>query len=240
MKKIFRNLTIVFTISIIIIALYWVTYDIEELFYGGGIIFDILNRLSEAFIVSYLTFLLIEYIPFNSNKKLLNSKLENNISNVASNVSSYIEYLSKILYIEFQKDLVDPNSGIIIAKSNIFHKRIDNEITVRRLPFWKNYGEKTLIFDKYKPSDAITIICGELLTSIGTSNDYQMYHDEKYLSIIRALNEMSILRMPKEMENWKDIYNFHKERQCELESLFEKYLELQNYCNNKKIIYGMK
>lgn len=121
-----KRLHYILVFAIGVIVFYWATYDVPEIFQGGGIIVGIANRFSEAFIVSYVFYFLVEIIPLKRKKKNKKSSIDRNIQEVCYELSELLRYLHFGLY-QYNAKSGDVIFGYLNIESEDFLKKFNEE-----------------------------------------------------------------------------------------------------------------
>ena len=117
MKKLFKKqkfLTITCAIAFVIIFVYFLTYNIPELFPGGGLIFDTIFQIAVGYIINYIFFIVNIYIPqINSEAKAL-QVCKSSIHSLLGEISKLEDYFNSFITLNLGR--ISYQTGIIYYK----------------------------------------------------------------------------------------------------------------------------
>ena len=234
MKRNMKLLGITTFIVVIIMLIYWITYDIPELFIGGAILYDIFYRLCEAYLISVVFFIIVEFIPYMRKKKLAEPNFLALFTRFVFNTSMMIEYLHRGYYssIDIQK------TGILLDSTQfIFEKEEDEDIFTKTGVFSLLIGANISIFQDLTHIQAIRLMKDVVVTNGSEILAYEEFLDERISYLVRGIIQGSIMSSIEVSQNDGMLIKMLKVRKSEAKNMFQFYSELFNLTKETGLIH---
>lgn len=214
MKKLYvkhKGLTLVCLASVLIVILYFITYDIPELFIGAGRMFDILSQIAIGYIINYIFFIVNVFLPqLRSEEKAFQvcelpivslleeiQKIENNFSSFIDLKYGTLRYQTGTIYYQYPNS--DGRSFICItdflkAEGSILQRKFDNLSSNRH--FNSLDGKIIELINNLQYSDFVGYLskfpyhAGDLSNVMFAKNAYTTILSDAYNNFIETAHEL--------------------------------------------------
>jgi len=223
MNRIFRILNIFLAIVIVSMIVYWLSYEVPELFPSGAILFDIYYRMCEAYIVSYIFFLIIEYFPYKSRDNIIKVNFKTKYSKLVLNLT----YLMQYLYLGISDENEIEVCGIVISYSKaLFQGKLKENLFDSKVTLLAHIGSKTTFLEGIDPLDSLKLmksICCDYIDEILLDKEFI---DKETVYLLNGIKHSYLFTTISYIENRKKISEILKSRVEEVRNFYEYYSTL--------------
>lgn len=228
MTKIMKRLKIGLAVSLGITILHFLSMNTPEWFIGGGRLFDFAKSTSEAYIASFIFYVIVVLLPYKRKKKIAEQDLDIILYRLSFNLSELFKLISRGGSTEIPRD-----GDIIHTNSIIFNEIQDFSFSEKDISSLF-IGSKLMILQDLSAELLFKMLIESINENASRITAFSEYIDDELSVIINCIILSDLIESINNAKTKNMLEKILKTRLDEIKTFYSFYGDLVNYMKVNK------